>query len=72
MARSSTGTTRADLVEYIAWRVRDASNVRKATLDLLSELERSPKWGNAAARVPDGPPLTRLARAVARRVEEIR
>lgn len=72
MARNSTGTTRADLVEYIAWRVRDSGNVRKATLDLLSELERSKKWGATAARVPDGPPLTRLLRAVARRVEEIR
>lgn len=65
-------TTRADLVEHIAWRVRDSRNVRAATLDLLSELDRSPKWSATAARVTDGPSTTRFVRDVAKRVEEIR
>jgi hypothetical protein len=43
-----------------------------ATLDVLSELDRSLKWREVANRVPDGGPgLNRFLNAVARRVEEI-
>jgi hypothetical protein len=64
--------TRAELVEHVAWRVRDSRDVRKATLDLLSELDRSPKWREVAARVTDGPATTRFLVLVAHRVQEIR
>jgi hypothetical protein len=72
MARDSTAATWTNLVEHVAWKVRGAKDVRMATLDVLSELDRSPKWRDVANRVPDGGPgLNRFLNAVSRRVEEL-
>ncbi len=71
MTRDSTAATWTNMVEHVAWKVRGARDVRKATLDVLSELDRSSKWVDIARRVPDGgPSLSRFVNAVARRVAE--
>ena len=73
MARSSTDATWTNLVDHVAWRVRDSGNIRKATLDLLSELDRNSKWGDVARSIPDGgPALSRFLNAVARRTKVYR
>ena len=66
--------TRAELVEHIAWTVRNDRDWKRSTLDMLSELHRSPKWSATAARVTNGSSssFARFLRDVERRVEEIR
>jgi hypothetical protein len=64
---------RSDLVNHIALEVRYQCDVRSSTLDMLSELERSGKWNEAASRVPDGGEgLEKFLQAVESRVRELK
>jgi len=66
--------TRAELIEHMAWKLRDSRDVKKAAQDLLSELDRSPKWRDVADRVAKSPSVAwvRFLYQLTRRVEEIR
>lgn len=47
--------TRAELLQHMAWKIRNSKDMKKAALDLLSELDRSPQWRDAADRLQKAP-----------------
>ena len=67
--------TRTELIEHMAWKLRDVSgSIDRPALDLLSELDRSEKWRSVADRAGSAPAdaWSKFLRELAARIREIR